>query len=174
MVGSVAAIAAISGGALEFKATSSPSSITRAIADSFVGGLVIEKRIASYCQIPSLDNPHAGIRGCRFLNRRCESACATVLGGDNDTVIERAYWIVRRNIPRGIPHPGGVGEGVYAAANRPAPRNLLAVRQYEFDSGSVFIRHALAALSIEHFESNHHLHTPFEHTALNTRDRWRN
>jgi len=42
-----AAIAAISGGALEFKATSSPSSITRAIADSFVVGLVIEERIAS-------------------------------------------------------------------------------------------------------------------------------
>jgi len=47
MAGAGAAIAAISGGALEFKATSSPSSITRAIADSLIGGLVIEERIAS-------------------------------------------------------------------------------------------------------------------------------
>src|SRR5215510_9760668 len=174
MAGAGAAMAAISGGALEFKATSSPSTITRAIADSLIGGLVIEERIASWCQIPSLDNSHAGIRGRRFLNRRCESACATVFGSDDDTIIERAYWVVRWDIPGRIPHPGGVGEGVYAAANRPAPRDLLAVRQYEFDRGSVFARHALAALSIEYLESNDHLHTAFEHTALNTRDRWCN
>src|SRR5262249_56510842 len=139
MAGAGAAIAAISGGALEFKATSSPSTITRAIADSLIGGLVIEERIASWCQIPSLDNPHAGIRGCRFLNRRCESACATVFGSDNDTVIERAYWVVWRNIPGRVPHPGRVGEGVYAAANRPAPRDLFAVRQYEVDPCSTLI-----------------------------------
>src|SRR5262249_61345450 len=105
MAGAGAAIAAISGGALEFKATSSPSTITRAIADSLIGGLVIEERIASWCQIPSLDNPHTGIRGCRFLNRWCESSCATVLGSDDDTVIQRAHRIVRQKGPRDIAHP---------------------------------------------------------------------
>src|SRR5215510_14157763 len=172
MAGAGAAMAAISGGALEFKATSSPSTITRAIADSLIGGLVIEERIASWCQIPSLDNSHAGIRGRRFLNRRCESACATVFGSDDDTIIERAYWVVWRNIPGRIPHPGGVGEGVYAAANRPAPRDLLAVRQYELNNGSIFIRHALAALSIQHLKANNHLHTAFEDPTLNTCHCW--
>ena len=47
MAGVVAAEAAISGGALEPKATSSPSSATSVIADSLVGDLRIEQRIAS-------------------------------------------------------------------------------------------------------------------------------
>ena len=46
MAGAVAAEAAISRGALEPKATSSPSSATSAMGDSLVGGLRIEQRVA--------------------------------------------------------------------------------------------------------------------------------
>src|SRR5262245_21093 len=124
MAGAGAAIAAISGGALEFKATSSPSTITRAIADSLIGGLVIEERIASWCQIPSLDNSHAGIRGRRFLNRRCESACATVFGSDDDTIIERAYWVDWGKMQERIQRHGGFGKCVTVCADGPAQRRL--------------------------------------------------
>src|SRR5262249_29036402 len=101
-----------------------------------------------------------------------ESACATVFGSDDDTIIERAYRIVRRDIPGRIPHPGGVGEGVYAPANRPAARDLLAVWQYEVDSGSVFVRPALAALRMQPLKANNHLHTAFEDPTLNTCHCW--
>src|SRR4029453_9358586 len=105
MAGPVAAESAISGGALEPKGTSSPSSGTSAIVDSLVGGLRIEQRIAFCYPIPSVDDPHTSIRRCRFLNRRSKSACATILGSDDDTIIERAYWVVRWNVPWGTHLP---------------------------------------------------------------------
>src|SRR5262249_60835088 len=81
-------------------------------------------------------------------------------------------WVFRRNTPRGIPHPGRVGDGVYAAANRPTPRDLLAVRQYQLNNPAIFSRHALAALSIQHHKANNHLHTAFEDPTLNTCHCW--
>src|SRR5438094_73180 len=41
-----------------------------------------------------INNPHAGIRGWRFLDRRRESRRAAVLGGDNDAVVERAHRLI--------------------------------------------------------------------------------
>src|SRR5438034_10046652 len=55
-----------------------------------------------------INNPHASIRGWRFLDRKSENRRATVLGDDNDAVVERAHQIIRRNIPRGVPHPRGI------------------------------------------------------------------
>src|SRR5438094_8522990 len=88
----------------------------------------------------------AGIRGWRFLDRRSESRRAAVLGGDNDAVVERAHRVIRRNAPRGVPHPRGIGQRGCAPANRPPPRYLLAVRPSHSHGRSVLIRDALTRL----------------------------
>src|SRR5438093_13041453 len=57
-----------------------------------------------------INNPHAGIRGWRFLDRRSESRRAAVLDNDNDAVVERAHRVIRRNVPHKVTQPHRVGQ----------------------------------------------------------------
>src|SRR6185503_859647 len=117
----------------------------------------------------SINDSYPTISSLGLLVRGNKRSRASVFGCNDDAIVECPERIIRRNIPGGIPHPGGVRHRRAAAADRPSTGDLLAVRQDQFNRGAVFIRHPLAAFGIEHLEAHHHAHAALEHTALNTR-----